>query len=122
MIFEKLGTALVVSIGLTTAASAGARDLAGSWEVQWDDNAKNRNPLTLTIAAERLSGSYINDDKDNCTVTGNVDTKSRDLALSIICPQWDIRMQGRGSAAWNSVSGAYQAYINSTGSFTMKKN
>jgi hypothetical protein len=89
--------------------------------VRWDGNAKNENALTLGLRAGRLSGTYSNDDKAACTVSGNLKEQTGELALTIVCPKWDIRMQGTASADWKNASGSYQAYVNSQGQFTMRK-
>ncbi len=106
---------------LSAAGSLRADDLIGRWLVRWDNDAKNENAMTLTARDNRLSGIYLNDSKATCTVTGNIDTKTKKFALTIVCPAWDIRMQGIQGANEASVSGSYQAYLDIQGKFTMRK-
>lgn len=121
-ILRTLRNAFFVAVGVVSPAIAGADELAGPWIVRWENSPKNENTISLVVAAGRLSGTYTNDDKMTCAVTGNVDEGTREMALSIICLKWDIRMQGRASTSWNRVSGDYQAYVNTKGIFSMRKN
>jgi hypothetical protein len=111
------GAALFAPIVLNFAGVAAASDLAGQWIVRWQNNPKNENALSLAISQGKLSGTYTNDSKDTCKVTGNIRGQTRELALTIVCPKWDIRMQGIASADWNSASGNYQAYVDNKGIF-----
>jgi hypothetical protein len=101
------------------AFAQGGADLSGQWTVTWDNNSQNAMSVALT--GDRFSGNYINDAKESCPVTGNLDTESSRLALQIVCPSWDIRMQGRASSDGKVIEGNYQAYIDATGTFTMSK-
>ena len=116
-----ISAALFALIASQGAGLAGSNDPAGVWMVRWDGNAQNENALTLAVRTGRLSGTYSNDDKAACTVTGNHKEQTRELALTIVCPKWDIRMQGTASEDWKTASGGYQAYVNSQGQFTMRK-
>jgi hypothetical protein len=100
-------------------AQGSADNLAGRWTVTWPDNSKNT--MSLTNKNERFSGTYENDDKDSCSITGNFQTSNRKLAFQIVCPKWDIRMQGIASQNGKMISGTYQAYIDAAGKFTMVK-
>src|ERR1700746_3505550 len=70
---------------------AGADDLAGSWTVIWSNTSKN--DMKLANKNGRFSGSYENDDKESCSLTGNYLASNQHVALQIVCPKWDIRMQ-----------------------------
>ena len=50
-------------------ARAGADDLAGRWTVTWSNTSKN--DMKLANKDGRFSGSYENDDKESCSLTGN---------------------------------------------------
>src|SRR4029077_16444897 len=76
-------------------ARAGADDLAGSWTVTWSNTSKN--DMKLANKNGRFSGSYENDDKESCSLTGNYLASNQHVALQIVCPKWDIRMQGVAS-------------------------
>jgi len=104
-----------------TAGQTGAAELAGRWLIRWDDNPKNENALSLSARNDRLTGTYINDSKNSCTVTGNINVRTQEFALTIVCPAWDIRMHGSGAGDGRSAAGSYQAYVNSRGKFTMRK-
>ena len=41
------------------------------------------------------------------------------VAFQIVGPQWNIRMQGVAAPNGHTISGNYQAYIDSAGTFTM---
>jgi hypothetical protein len=100
-------------------AQSGA-DLSGQWTVTWLSN-NSQNAMSMTLTGDRFSGSYINDTKDSCSVSGNFDTESNRLALQIVCPKWDIRMEGSASSDGKVIEGSYQAYIEEAGKFTMSK-
>ncbi len=116
-----LGCTLLILAVSNSAALSGAGDLTGQWIVRWDNNPNNENAMSLGLHEGRVSGTYINDAKASCTVTGNIQAKTRDFSLTIVCPKWDIRMQGTISIGWKNASGGYQAYVKSQGDFTMKK-
>jgi hypothetical protein len=117
---------MMVLAGLVLSACAGcafaqglAEDLAGRWTVTWSNNSKNA--LSLTNRNGRFSGAYENDNKDSCSLTGNFLASNQHLALQIVCPKWDIRMQGVASQDGRTISGSYQAYVDGVGKFTMTK-
>jgi hypothetical protein len=100
-------------------AQAGADDLAGRWAVTWSNTS--RNAMSLANKSGRFSGTYQNDDKDSCSVTGNFLASNQHLALQIVCPKWDIRMQGTASKDSKTIRGSYQAYVDGVGKFVMTK-
>ena len=100
-------------------AKAGADDLAGRWRVIWSNTS--RNAISLANKSGRFSGSYENDDKDSCSVTGNFLASNQHVALQIVCPKWDIRMQGTASKDSKTIRGSYQANVDSVGKFVMTK-
>jgi hypothetical protein len=100
-------------------AQAGADDLAGRWTVIWSNTSKNN--ISLANKGGRFSGTYENDDKDSCPVTGNFLASNQHLALQIVCPKWDIRLQGTASKDGKTVRGSYQAYVDGVGKFVMTK-
>jgi hypothetical protein len=117
-------TAALVSLLLSSfagfgPAKAGADDLAGRWTVTWSNTAKNL--MSLANKSGRLSGTYENDDKDSCSVTGNFLASNQHVALQIVCPKWDIRMQGSASKDSQTIRGGYQAYVDGVGKFVMTK-
>jgi hypothetical protein len=100
-------------------AGAGADDLAGRWNVTWSNTSKN--VMSLANKGGRLSGSYESDDKESCSVTGNFLPSNQHLAIQIVCPKWDIRMQGTASKDSQTIRGNYQAYVDGVGKFVMTK-
>jgi hypothetical protein len=100
-------------------ALAGADDLEGSWTVTWSNTSKNE--MKLANKNGRFSGSYENDDKESCSLTGNYLASNQHLAFQIVCPKWDIRMQGIASKDNKTIRGSYQAYVDGVGKFVMTK-
>jgi hypothetical protein len=100
-------------------ARAGADDLVGQWTVTWSNTSKN--PMTLANKSGRLSGTYENEDNDSCSLTGNFLTSNQHVALQIVCPKWDIRMQGVASKDNKTIRGSFQANVDSIGKFVMTK-
>ena len=111
---------LLPSFAGFTFAQAGADDLAGRWTVTWSNTS--RNAMSLANKNGRFSGTYENDDKDSCSVTGNFLASNQHLALQIVCPKWDIRMQGTASKDSKTIRGSYQAYVDGVGKFVMTKH
>ncbi len=115
-----------VLAGIIVLAGAGAAlpqssadDLAGSWIVTWDNNSKNA--MSFTNKNGRFSGTYQNDNHDSCSVTGNFQAAGRKVAFQVVCPNWDIRMQGAAAANGRTIAGTYQAYIDVSNKFSMAK-
>ncbi len=100
-------------------AKAGADDLAGRWTVTWSNTSKNA--MSLANKNGRFSGAYANDDKDSCSVTGNFLASNQHVALQIVCPKWDIRMQGTASKDSKTIRGSYQANVDGVGKFVMTR-
>jgi len=114
-----LSSLLLISFTGSGVARAGADDLAGSWTVTWSNTSKNE--MKLTSKSGRFSGSYENDDKESCSLTGNYLASNQHVAFQIVCPKWDIRMQGIASKDSKTVRGSYQAYVDGVGKFVMTK-
>jgi len=113
-------TALVLSFFVAPrVARADADDLVGRWSVTWSNTSKNM--MTLANKNGRLSGTYENDDKESCSVTGNFLASNQHVAIQIVCPKWDIRMQGTASKDSKTIRGSYQAYVDGVGKFVMTK-
>jgi hypothetical protein len=110
---------LLQTLAGSAFAQNGADDLAGRWTVAWPNNSKNT--MSLTSKNGRFSGSYDNDDKETCSVTGSFQLSNRHLALQIVCPKWDMRMQGIAAQDGRTINGSFQAYVDGTGQFTMTR-
>ena len=109
---------LTLFMGLGVAR-AGADDLAGRWTVTWSNTSKN--DMKLANKDGRFSGSYENDDRESCSLTGNYLASNQHVAFQIVCPKWDIRMQGIASKDSKTIRGSYQAYVDGVGKFVMTK-
>jgi hypothetical protein len=110
---------LLAGFAGTGFARASADDLAGKWTVTWSNTAKN--PMTLVNKSGRFSGTYENEDKDSCSLTGNFLASNQHVAFQIVCPKWDIRMQGIASKDNKTIRGSYQANVDGVGKFVMTK-
>jgi hypothetical protein len=77
--------------------------------------------MSLSYGNGSFSGTYINDSKDSCAVSGNFDDKTSGLMLMVECPKWEIRMEGT-AASGTMVRGSYRAYGQVHGGFTMTKH
>ena len=95
-------------------------DFSGKWQVRWLSN-DSRNPMTLNQISGKFAGSYINDAKDQCPVSGGFDAVTRQVTLRIACPKWGIEMEGYASLDGKLIVGKYLAYGNAVGGFTMTK-
>jgi hypothetical protein len=111
----------VLAAASAALAQGGADNLAGNWTVTWDNNPKNKNTMSFTNQGGRFSGTYQNDNKDSCSITGNFQASGQKVAFQIVCPNWDIRMQGIVATNSNTIGGTYQAYIDLSGKFSMAK-
>lgn len=118
IVIISLGIAL---LALTAVASTGGQNsLSGDWIVKWLDN-NTLNPMTISQADGRLMGTYINDSKEICSVTGHPVKNSSRVTLNIDCPKWDISMEGTVSGDGNTIEGTYRAYGTSQGGFLMTR-
>ncbi len=95
-------------------------DFSGKWIVRWLDN-DTRNPISLTKTDGRLDGTYVNDKKDICSVSGHLVQNSNRITLHVDCPKWDISMEGVPSLDGNTIEGTYFAYGKSRGSFVITR-
>ncbi len=77
--------------------------------------------MQLTQNAIRFTGQYVNDSKDNCTVSGDLDPASQLIKFQIKCPKWEIQMEGFPSLDGKIIVGEYLAYGRAVGGFIMSK-
>jgi hypothetical protein len=118
-----LGVFLYLFLGFIPAATAESPvpvDLTGSWTFTWDNDSANNNAVTLKHAAGTITGTYINDSRENCPVVGRL-TSATAVLLIVMCPGWDIKSEGTIDSP-SAVSGQYFAYGDSTGAFKLSKN
>lgn len=95
-------------------------DFSGKWSVRWLSN-DSRNPLMLTQNAINFTGNYINDAKDNCLVSGELELVSQLIKFQVKCPQWNIQMEGFPTLDGKTIVGEYLAYGKAVGGFIMSK-
>ena len=115
-----LTVASIILAGALSHSGQAVTDFSGKWQVRWLSN-DSRNPLTLSQASGKLTGTYINDAKDHCSVSGEFAAATRQVTLRIACPKWNIEMEGYASLDGKLVVGKYVAYGNAVGGFTMTK-
>jgi hypothetical protein len=94
--------------------------LSGNWTVRWLSN-DSRNPMTLNQNTINFTGQYVNDSKDNCDVSGDLDPTSHLIKLQVKCPKWDIQMEGFPTLDGKIIVGEYLAYGRAVGGFIMSK-
>lgn len=111
---------IFLTLGPAAAETAAQPDFTGSWIFTWDNDDKNTNPVTLKYEAGTITGTYVNDSKENCPVTGRLGSATS-VILVIMCPGWDIKSEGSMTSS-NMVTGKYLAYGDSTGEFRMSRN
>jgi hypothetical protein len=93
---------LLVVFTLPAISHAQATSLAGKWKITWLDNGKPSGvPGTITLTETdyttlgSLSGKYIADNGEQCTVSGQKSNDSaRQLDMKIQCATWRIAITG----------------------------
>ncbi|HEX5057437.1 MAG TPA: hypothetical protein VFX02_13200 [Gammaproteobacteria bacterium] len=94
---------------------------SGSWTFTWDNDSANTNAAVLNQDGDAITGNYVNDSKENCPITGQLDSSGAKMALTITCPKWEIKSDG-SIVNPTLVEGKYLAYGDSSGDFKMAKN
>ncbi len=109
------------TLGITLSQSGElVTDFSGNWTVRWLSN-DTYNPMSLTQTEEILSGTYTNDEKDSCSVSGRFTADSSSIILQIVCPKWNIQMEGFSSLDRKLIVGNYLAYGDFVGGFIINK-
>jgi hypothetical protein len=112
--------ASIILAGALSHSGQAVTDFSGKWQVRWLSN-DSRNPMSLNQASGNLTGTYINDAKDHCSVSGEFAAATRQVMLRIVCLKWNIEMEGYASLDGKLIVGKYVAYGNAVGGFTMIK-
>lgn len=112
--------ASIITAGSLAHPGQAITDFSGKWHVRWLSN-DSRNPMTLNQTSGKFTGTYINDAKDRCSVSGEFAATTRQVTLHIACPKWGIDMEGYASLDGKLIVGKYLAYGNAVGGFTMTK-
>jgi hypothetical protein len=108
----------ILTLGMAFAASAS--DISGNWVIKWDSGPPNALSLT-TNADGDLSGTYTNDAKQTCSVTGHYGAATRDFAVHIKCSNYNVELEGSLSADGATAPGKYWFKGTMTGTFTMAR-
>jgi hypothetical protein len=114
----KLVRLFVIAL-LAISASAQTTELTGKWIITWLDN-NDTQPIELVQSGNNISGTYINNSKDSCPVSGSLSGSA--LSFTVQCPKWDIKMSGTVTPKGKTVeNGTYTAYGRHTSPFRMAK-
>jgi len=120
---KKKVTFAIILLALIFSGSAfalSASDLDGRWTVTWPNNS--RNAIKLTHSGGSVSGIYVSDDGALCPVSVSLVATTGSVTFHVVCPKWDIKMNGVASPNGGAVNGSYLAYGNATGQFAMLKH
>jgi hypothetical protein len=110
---------ILVAMVLESSAQQGSQaDPTGSWLFIWQNNSANTNPVKLKYEDGTITGTYINDSKEQCPVVGRWNSSEAKVILTITCPRWDIKCEGSIKDP-NLIIGRYVAYGNSIGDFRL---
>lgn len=109
---------LAAIISESPAQQGSQADPTGSWSFIWQNNSANTNPVTLKYENGAITGTYVNDSKEQCPVAGRWNSSEGKVTLTIVCPRWEIKCEGSIKDP-NLVIGRYAAYGNSAGDFRL---
>jgi hypothetical protein len=97
-------------------------DLGGSWTIMWVNDPANVNPLMLTQKGDKIEGTYINDKKEKCKVTGVIDREKGTVKFTIKGSEPNFEITCDGTLGDGKViKGRYVAYGNANGDFSMSR-
>ena len=114
-----LAALLLTGVFSTDAYALNISDLDGRWTVAWPNNTKNT--LRLTYSGGGYSGIYVSDDGALCPTTASFKSATGAVSFHVVCPTWNVHMNGTVAANGASVSGSYVAHGSSKGSFSMTR-
>ena len=98
-------------------------NLDGSWSITWDANPENVNPVKFSQSGDKIKGTYLNDAKETCKVTGLVDREKGTVSFTIEGPSSEFKIKCDGLLVnAKLVKGSYFAYAKLKGSFRMSRN
>ncbi|MBI3408085.1 MAG: hypothetical protein HY040_06975 [Planctomycetes bacterium] len=116
----------VTSVVAVSTAESGEKqkpekiELSGAWKITWAEDADNVNLITLMVKKEKIEGTYVNDAKEACNVTGQFDSEKKTVVFTIVSPNWEIKCDGTVTNV-NLIKGTYLAYGTETGTFEMAR-
>jgi hypothetical protein len=118
-----VATLLLVFPGACSGPNADS--LNGAWVITWPPGKENadgtenlnstRNHLTLAADKLHLTGSYIDNDKSSCPLTGDLAAETKKVTIHIDCAQWKIDLNGVASSDSHQIKGAFTALGTSSG-------
>jgi hypothetical protein len=109
---------LVAIVSESSAQQGSQADPTGSWLFIWQNNSANTNPATLKYEDGAITGTYINDSKEQCPIAGRWISSEAKVTLTIVCPRWEIKCEGSVKDP-DLVIGRYIAYGSSAGDFRL---
>ncbi len=113
--------ALLALVFVGSAFCLSGSQLSGDWTVTFANDAKYQNEMSFTYSDGNFSGTYINDSKDSCPVSGTLAEATGHLILHIKCPKWGIELEGTASSDGKTIKGDYN-WPSGNGPFTMAKH
>jgi hypothetical protein len=109
----------LLAFALPGICSAQATSLTGKWRITWLDSGKSvGTPNTINLTETKsggkitnLSGSFIADKGEQCTVTGmKSDDADRQLDMKVSCATWSISITGTVAADGQQIKGGYMVH------------
>jgi hypothetical protein len=106
---------ILFAVTLPALCHAQTTNLAGKWKITWLDNGKpvaKPNTMNLTESTtgklSSLSGTFIADDGEKCTVSGQKSNDTdRQLDMKISCATWRISITGTVAVDGQQINGGY---------------
>ncbi|MGA3160424.1 MAG: hypothetical protein ABSC77_04340 [Terracidiphilus sp.] len=124
---------MLLAFALPGIFCAQTTNLAGKWKITWLDNGKpvgKPNIINLTESSTggklvNLSGTFIADDGEKCTVSGlKSNDSNRQLDMKISCATWRISNTGTIAVDGQQIKGDYTVHYPSgpsIGDYVMDK-
>lgn len=110
---------MLLALTLPGISHAQTTNLAGKWRITWLENGKpDGKPNTINVSESNgagkmtnLSGTYVADNGEQCTVTGHKSNDSdRQLDMTVTCSAWSISIVGTVAVDGQQVKGSYTVH------------
>jgi hypothetical protein len=124
---------MLFAFNLSGISNAQRTNLAGKWRITWlagDKPVAKPNIINLTESSTggtlaNLSGSFIADNGEKCTVSGlKSNDSNRQLDMKISCATWSISITGTIAVDGQQINGGYTVHYPSgpsLGDYVMDK-
>jgi hypothetical protein len=124
---------MLLAFTLPVTSRAQATNLTGKWRITWLDNGKvvgkpntiNLTEKTVGVTLATLSGTFLADDGEKCTVSGTKSNDtSRQLDMKINCATWRISITGTIAVDGQQINGGFIRHLPSgasLGDYVMDK-